>query len=209
MWNLIELVLTFSIFLNDFKPSLRVLFRQHQNKLSYTPPFNPELFGSPFESLIWIVLTFKIAFINNLLLFNLFQLSVVLHIEKVKLQMKPDFCMECYTGLKCVKRVFITTDFKFDSAKMFLIKFSVIWKRLMELVKHLNWGFLQTKLTAFSRKQFLQRILPLMLERILNNTNFLTLMNCTPPNINTCTKATALMHNNNPIINKPLTSPYN
>ena len=104
LWNLIELVLNFSIFLNDFKPSFRVLFRQHQNKLSYTPPFQPWVFESPFETLIWIVLTFKIAFINNLLLFNPFQLSVVLHIEKVKLQMKPDFCMECCTGLKCVKR---------------------------------------------------------------------------------------------------------
>ena len=39
----------------------------------------------------------------------------------------------------------------------------------MEQVKHL--GFLQKKLTTYSRKQFSQKVSPDMFERVLNNTN--------------------------------------
>ena len=37
-------------------------------------------------------------------LWNPFQPSVVCHIETFKPQIIPGFYMECYTGLKCVKR---------------------------------------------------------------------------------------------------------
>ena len=37
---------------------------------------------------------------------------------------------------------------------------SVYWKRLIEAVKHLTWSFLQKKLTAYSRKQLLQKVPP-------------------------------------------------
>ena len=42
------------------------------------------------------------------LLFNPFQSSVLFHIEIVKLQIKPDFYVECYTGLKWVKREYLS-----------------------------------------------------------------------------------------------------
>ena len=37
---------------------------------------------------------------------------------------------------------------------------SVFWKCLLEPVKYLSYGFLQKKLTTYSRKQFLQKIPP-------------------------------------------------
>ena len=42
----------------------------------------------------------------------------------------------------------------------------------MKPVKHLSWSFLQKKLTAYSRKQLLEKAPPLTFERVLNNTNF-------------------------------------
>ena len=48
--------------------------------------------------------------IMDLLLFNPFQPSVVFHIEKViwfTLQIMPGFHIECYTGLKWVKREYL------------------------------------------------------------------------------------------------------
>ena len=67
------------------------------------PPPNPELLRAPL-----IVksegLAFKITIINKSLLFNPFQPGVIFHIETVKVQIKPDFYIECYTGPKWVKR---------------------------------------------------------------------------------------------------------
>ena len=47
----------------------------------------------------------------------------------------------------------------FQDAKSSLTKYkNCFWKRLMELVKHLSWSFLQKKLMAYRRKQFPKKI---------------------------------------------------
>ena len=69
--------------------------------------------------------------------------------------------LEKYTqAYWCRYYVFFFLFFFFEDAKSSLTKHkNVFWKGLMEPVKHLNWSILQKKLTAFSRKQFLQKIL--------------------------------------------------
>ena len=70
-------------------------------------------FWGPWKGPIWIGLAFIITFINDSLLFNLFQPSVVFHIETAiwfALQIMPGFYLECYTGLKLVKRDYSLTQ---------------------------------------------------------------------------------------------------
>ena len=42
----------------------------------------------------------------------------------------------------------------------------------METVRHLSCSVLHKKLTAYSRKQFSQKVPPYMIEWVLNNTKF-------------------------------------
>ena len=75
-------MLNFSIFetyLNHFSK-----FHIDAEAFLYAPSL-PRTFESPFESPIWIGLTFEITVTNDSLLFDPLQPTVVFHIETVKL----------------------------------------------------------------------------------------------------------------------------
>ena len=70
-------------------------------------PLSTLSYWEPWKGPIWIGLTVIVTVINDLLLFNRFQHSVVFHIEVAiwfALQIMLGFYVECYIGLKWVKR---------------------------------------------------------------------------------------------------------
>ena len=62
--------------------------------------------------------------------------------------------------------------FYFSRCRIFANKIKkCFWKSLMGKFQHLSWSFLQKKLLAFNRRQFLYKIPPWIFDRVLNNTN--------------------------------------
>ena len=90
-------------------------------------------------------------------------------------------------------RYYVFFFFKMQNLQYQNIK-NVFWKRLIEPVKHLCWGFLQKKLTAYSRKKTISAKNPTLdiWEGVLNNTNSY-FDESYSPNINTSTKSVDLM----------------